>query len=119
MFAVYEDIGETHIGIPGLPRGDEKLREADTYPTRLSHRNGDGYEVPKDGQGNASGIPLSIEGRIPNPHRRNSQSSGNLAFVSVTTRATKEREKQQFQMTNLKDMNYPTCQNQTNPLLSP
>ena len=41
-FAVYEDIGEPHIGIPGLPRGDEKLRKAYTYPTPLPHRNGDG-----------------------------------------------------------------------------
>ena len=93
LFAVYEDIGEPHIGIPGLPHGDEKLRKADTYLTPLPHRNGDGYEVPKDGRGKAAGIPLSIEGRIPKPHRRSSQSFGNLGFVSVTTRATKERER--------------------------
>ena len=89
FFAVYEDIGEPHIGIPGLPRGDEKLRKA----TPLPHRNGGGYEVPKDGRSKAAGIPLSIEGRIPKPHRRSSQSLGNLGFVSVTKRATNEREK--------------------------
>ena len=93
LFAVYEDIGEPHIGIPRFPRGDEKLRKANTHPTPLPHLHGDGYEVLKDGRGKAAGISLSIEGRIPKPHRRSSQSLGNLGFVSVTKRANKERER--------------------------
>ena len=87
MFAEYEDVEESQIGIPGthtvLLHGNQTLNKAILNPPPLPCRNEDRCKSQKDNHCKADGIIFSSGCHSPKLHKRRSRSLGSLASVPV------------------------------------